>query len=113
MAEAGDEVARVIATQGLAPVVARSGQYLIGDEGNDNPRLRGYAIVNLRAGVDVIPGITLFGEVRNALGRKYATFGTFTEVDDIALEEVPGVSNPRAYGPGSPRRWHAGMKAKF
>ena len=94
-------------------VVARSGQYLIGDEGNDNPRLRGYAIVNLRAGIDVIAGITLFGEVRNALGRKYATFGTFTEVDDIALEEVPGVSNPRAYGPGSPRRWHAGMKAKF
>ena len=94
-------------------IVARSGQYLIGDEGNDNPRLRGYAIVNLRAGIDVIPGITLFGEVRNALGRKYATFGTFTEVDDITLEEVPGASNPRAYGPGSPRRWHAGMKAKF
>ena len=94
-------------------VVARSGQYLIGDEGNDNPRLRGYAIVNLRAGTDIVSGVTLFGEVRNALGRKYATFGTFTEVDEIELEEVPGASNPRAYGPGSPRRWRAGMKAKF
>ncbi len=94
-------------------VIARSSQYLIGDEANDNPRLRGYAIVNLRAGIDITRGITLFGEVRNALGGKYATFGTFTEVDEIELEETPGASNPRAYGPGSPRRWYAGVKAKF
>lgn len=94
-------------------IIARSGQHLIGDEANDTPALKGYAIVNVRAGFDILPGITLFGEVRNALGRKYATFGTFTEVDEIQLEEAPGASNPRAYGPGSPRRWYGGIKATF
>lgn len=94
-------------------IIARSGQYLVGDEGNDTPRLAGYAIVNLRAGVDVVRGVTLFGEIRNALGKRYATFGTFSEVDEIELEEAPGASNPRAYGPGAPRRWQVGIRARF
>lgn len=94
-------------------LIARSGQYLVGDEGNDNARLPGYLIANVRAGVDILPGVTLFGEVRNLLGRRYATFGTFTQVDEIDLEEAPGASNPRAYGPGAPRRWYAGIKARF
>ena len=42
-----------------------------------------------------------------------ATFGTFGEVDEIELEEAPGASNPRAYGPGAPRRWQVGVKALF
>jgi iron complex outermembrane receptor protein len=94
-------------------LIARSGQYLAGDEANLTPRIPGYAIVNLRAGIGLIRGITLFGEVRNLFDRHYASFGTFSEVDEIELEEAPGASNPRAYGPGSPRRWYAGVKAAF
>lgn len=94
-------------------VIARSGQYLAGDEGNDNARIGGYAIVNLRGGIDVLRGVTLFAELRNALGRKYATFGTFADVGEVDLEEAPGASNPRAYGPGAPRRWYAGVKTRF
>jgi outer membrane receptor protein involved in Fe transport len=94
-------------------LIARSGQYLVGDEGNQNARVPGYLVANLRAGIDIVSGVTLFGEVRNAFGRKYATFGTFSQVDEIALEEAPGASNPRAYGPGAPRRWYAGVKARF
>ncbi|MFB0874796.1 MULTISPECIES: TonB-dependent receptor [unclassified Sphingobium] len=94
-------------------VIARSGQYLVGDEGNDNARLPGYLIANIRAGIDILPGMTLFGEVRNLLGRRYATFGTFAQVGEIDLEEAPGASDPRAYGPGAPRRWYMGVKARF
>ena len=94
-------------------VIARSGQYLVGDEGNDQPRLKGYAVVNLRAGIDLVPGVTLFGELRNALDRKYATFGTFSDVGEVVMREAPDASDPRAYGPGAPRRWYAGVKAKF
>nr|WP_087576050.1 TonB-dependent receptor [Sphingomonas sp. CDS-1] len=94
-------------------VIARSGQYLVGDEGNDQARLKGYAVVNLRAGIDLVPGVTLFGELRNALDRKYATFGTFSDVGEVVMEEAPDASDPRAYGPGAPRRWYAGVKAKF
>ncbi|NWK96433.1 TonB-dependent receptor [Sphingobium lactosutens] len=94
-------------------VIARSGQYLVGDEGNDTAKLRGYAVVNLRGSVTIVPGVSLFGELRNAFNRRYATFGTFSEVDEIDLEEAPGVSNPRAYGPGAPRRWYLGVKTLF
>ncbi|MDF0544417.1 TonB-dependent receptor [Sphingobium sp. H39-3-25] len=94
-------------------LIARSGQYLVGDEGNQNARVPGYLIANLRAGIDIVQGVTLFGELRNAFGRKYATFGTFSQVDEIELEEAPGANNPRAYGPGAPRRWYAGVKTRF
>ncbi|WP_244884316.1 TonB-dependent receptor [Sphingobium cupriresistens] len=94
-------------------IIARSGQYLVGDEGNDEPKLGGYALVNLRGSVTLVKGVSLFGTLNNALGRRYATFGTFSEVDEIALEEAPGASNPRAYGPGAPRRWQVGVKALF
>ena len=94
-------------------LIARSGQYLVGDEANQNARVPGYLIANIRAGIDIIPGVTLFGEVRNLFDRHYATFGTFTEVDEIELDEAPGASDPRAYGAGAPRRWYAGVKAAF
>lgn len=94
-------------------LIARSGQYLVGDEANLTPRLPGYAIANVRAGINIVPGVTMFGEVRNIFGRSYETFGTFSEVDEIDLVEVPGASNPRAYGPGAPRRWYVGVRARF
>jgi outer membrane receptor protein involved in Fe transport len=94
-------------------LIARSGQYLVGDEGNDNAKLGGYALVNLRGSIAIMKGVSLFGEMRNVFERKYATFGTFSEVDEIDLEEAPGASNPRAYGPSAPRRWYAGVKASF
>ncbi|MFC0305943.1 TonB-dependent receptor [Sphingomonas sp. C8-2] len=94
-------------------MIVRSGQYLVGDEGNDNPRLGGYAVFNLRGSVDLIRGVTLFAELRNLFDRRYATFGTFSEVSEIELDEAPGASNPRAYGPGAPRRWYAGMRVRL
>ncbi|WP_253341716.1 TonB-dependent receptor [Sphingobium sp. OAS761] len=94
-------------------ILARSGQYLVGDEGNDNAKLPGYSVVNLRASVRIIRGVSLFGELRNAFDRHYATFGTFSDVGEVALAEAPDASDPRAYGPGSPRRWYVGVKAVF
>ncbi len=94
-------------------LIARSGQYLLGDEGNDNAKVPGYAVVNLRGSIGIVKGVSLFGELRNAFNRRYATVGTFSEVDEVELEEAPGASNPRAYGPGSPRRWYVGVKAAF
>jgi outer membrane receptor protein involved in Fe transport len=94
-------------------MLLRSGQYLAGDEGNDTPRIGGYALFNLRGSADLMPGITLFAEIRNVFDRRYATFGAFSETGQIELEEAPGASNPRAYGPGAPRRWYAGMRVRL
>lgn len=94
-------------------ITARSSQYLVGDEANRNAQVPGYVLFNLRGSIDLVPGLSLFGELRNVFDRQYATFGTFSEVDEIELEEAPGASNPRAYGPGSPRRWTLGLRARF
>jgi len=92
-------------------VVARSSQYLVGDEANLEKPVPGYALVNLRGSIELVRGLSLFGALTNAFDRKFATFGTFSEVDEIDLEEAPGASNPRAYGPGQPRRWTLGLRA--
>ncbi|QVM85224.1 TonB-dependent receptor [Novosphingobium decolorationis] len=94
-------------------VLARSGQGLVGDEANLTPRVPGYVLVHLRASLELVPGLSLFANVRNLLDRDYATFGTFSEVDEVDLAEAPDASNPRAYGPGAPRRWTLGLRARF
>jgi iron complex outermembrane recepter protein len=92
-------------------VIARSSQGLVGDEANLTPPVPGYAIVNLRGSINLTKDVSLFGEIRNVLDHDYATFGTFSEVDEVV--EVPGASDPRAYGPGAPRRWSIGLLARF
>jgi len=94
-------------------MIARSGLLLFGDEANQNPEVPGYVVFNLRGRFEVVKGASLFGEVRNVFDREFATFGTFSEVDEIALAEAPGASDPRAFGPGAPRRLTAGIRAQF
>lgn len=94
-------------------IAARSSQFLIGDEANRNRPVPGYVLFNLRGSVELMEGVSLFGELRNAFDRKFATFGTFSEIDEIDLEEAPDASNPRASGPGTPRRWTLGLRCRF
>lgn len=92
---------------------AQSGQFLIGDEGNDNPELPGFAVIDLALrrslGANVVLGI----EARNLFNRRYSTFGTFSETGAIFLAEAPGATDPRAYSPAAPRRVSVSMQAKF
>lgn len=94
-------------------VLLRSGQFAVGDEANLTGKVPGYALVNLRASVELFGGVSLFGAVTNLFDRDIATFGTFTEVDEIDLAEAPGASDPRAWGPGAPRRITIGVSARF
>lgn len=92
---------------------ARSGQHLAGDEGNDNPRTPAYAVFDLDGTVSLAPRIRLVAQLRNVLNKRYATFGTFSEVDEVFLSEAPGAENPRAYAPGAPRRLTVSLRAAF
>ncbi len=94
-------------------IVGRSNQFLVGDEANRNSPIAGYVLFNMRGSIELLEGVSLFGEVRNVFDREYATFGTFSEVGEIELDEAPDASNPRAYGPGAPRRWTLGLRARF
>ena len=94
-------------------MVARSGLLLFGDEANQNPEVPGYVVFNLRGRIEVVKGASLFGEVRNVFDRDFATFGTFSEVDEVDLAEAPDASDPRAFGPGAPRRFTLGIALAF
>lgn len=92
---------------------ARSGQFLAGDEGNAHPRTTAYAVFDLDGRVTLGGGFELVAQIRNLLDRRYATFGTFSEVDEIDLAEAPGASDPRALAPGAPRRLTVSLRAQF
>lgn len=96
-----------------ADLVAQSGQRLFGDEGNDRPPTRGFVTLAVHARVPIAPGLDLFGEVTNLLDARYATFGTFSETGEVDLAEAPGASDPRSLGPGAPRRFRLGARARF
>lgn len=96
-----------------ADMIVRSGVRLVGDEANEVPEVPGYAVFNARAALQIVRGVSLFGEVRNLFDRKYATFGTFAEIDEVYLAEAPDAQDPRALGPAAPRRWSVGVKAAF
>ena len=92
---------------------ARSGQYLAGDESNDNARTPAYAVFDFDGSVSLAPGLRVVAQLRNVLNKRYATFGTFSEVDEVFLAEAPGAENPRAYAPGVPRRLTVSLRAEF
>jgi iron complex outermembrane recepter protein len=94
-------------------VQAQSGQVLVGDESNGEAPTTGFAIANLHGSLRVNGPLTFFAEVSNIFDKKYATFGTFSQTSEVDLSEVPAASNPRSLGPGEPRRWMAGLRAKF
>jgi outer membrane receptor protein involved in Fe transport len=96
-----------------ADMQAQSGQPLRGDESNDQPKTQGYTMINLRSEMKLGKAARLFGEVTNVLNVRFATFGAFSQTDEVALQEVPGADNPRALSPGAPRRFLLGLRIGF
>lgn len=94
-------------------VQAQSGQRLFGDEANLQPGTGAFAVVNLRGSVKLLGPVWAFGEVSNLLDRRYGTYGTFSETDEVFMAEAPGADNPRSLSPAAPRRWKAGLRARF
>jgi iron complex outermembrane receptor protein len=93
-----------------ADMVAVSGQYLVGDESNLNPKLPGYWVANLHTTYKVSKQVEVFGQVRNVFDKRYYTAGSFFEVDAIPFL---GLTDPRTVSPGAPRAFYAGLRGKF
>jgi iron complex outermembrane receptor protein len=86
----------------------QSDQYFRGDEGNLNPPLSGYTLVNASAEWSVTQNFSLFLQVENLLDEKYATFGLYG-----AADEVPGMEDaddPRFVSPAARRAAWVGFK---
>lgn len=89
----------------------QSGEYLVGDESNQEPKLPGFVTVGLRTAYDLDARITLFGEVRNLFDRRYYTYGAFTALD--GLPPAVSLSDPRTYSPSPGRLFYAGLRARL
>jgi iron complex outermembrane receptor protein len=91
-------------------LLAQSGQYLRGDESNQNPKIPGYHVINLRSSYALTDHITIFGLAQNLFGEGYSTFGTFFDPTQIPSL---GLTNPRSLTPGAPRGFFVGVRASL
>jgi iron complex outermembrane receptor protein len=89
----------------------QSGQYLVGDESNQEARLPGFVTVNLRTAYQIGPRLELFGEIENLFDQRYYTFGTFTQLG--GLPPNVNLTNPRTYSPAAPRAFTIGARVRF
>ncbi len=96
----------------MLETVTASSRVFVGDEGNDQARLAGYGIVNLRSVYRAGEHVEIFGRVDNLFDRRYATFGALAELE-VFLSEVPNASDPRFVSPGTPRSAFAGLRLRF
>lgn len=88
----------------------QSNAYYVGDESNEEPKLPGYATVNLRSSYR-IGAFTIFGEIENLFDKRYATYATFTELE--GLPPSFNLSDPRTLSPAPGRLFFAGVRAQF
>jgi iron complex outermembrane receptor protein len=93
-----------------ADLVVASGQFLRGDESNQNPKIPGYHVVNLRTSYTIGDHVELFGLIRNLLDERYDTFGTFFNTGQIPFLAL---TDPRTESPGAPRGFFAGVRVTF
>lgn len=96
----------------MLETVTASSRVFVGDEGNDQVRLAGYGIANLRSVYRAGEHVEIFGRIDNLFDRRYATFGALAELE-VYLSEVPNASDPRFVAPGAPRSGFAGLRVRF
>ena len=92
--------------------IAGSSRVFLGDEGNDQTELAGYAIANLRTIYQFTPAVEWFARIENLFNRNYSTFGLLAELE-IHLAEAPNARDPRFVGPGAPRSAFTGLRVRF
>jgi iron complex outermembrane recepter protein len=93
-----------------ANLVAFSGQYLAGDESNQNPKLPPYWVVNLHTTYQVSKNFEAFALVQNLFDKRYYTFGTFFDTSEVPFLNL---TDPRTLSPGAPFAVYAGLRAKL
>ena len=94
-------------------VIVASDQYFFGDQSNQNPKLGGYYVVNLRSSYEITDNVELFVLVDNLFDRKYATFGIFGDVTKTPLPGVANPSDPRFESVAPPLSAFGGLRIRF
>ncbi|MCY4602361.1 MAG: TonB-dependent receptor [Acidobacteria bacterium] len=96
----------------MLETITASSRVFVGDEGNDQARLAGYGIANLRSVYRAGEHLELFVRIDNLFDKRYATSGVLAELE-LFLWEAPDASDPRFVGPGAPRSGFGGVRVRF
>jgi len=91
-----------------ADVVSVSGSFLRGDEGNQQPKLPGYTLLNVNVRYAPTKFLELWGRVDNVTNANYATSGALNWNAFAAPINVQ-----RFVAPGAPIAGWAGVKVRF
>jgi len=94
-------------------LLVESGQYFFGDASNQNPKLGGFYVVNLRCSYRIIGNVELFALVENLFDNKYATFGIYGDATATPLPGVAKPTDPRFISVAAPRAVYGGIRMKF
>jgi iron complex outermembrane recepter protein len=86
------------------------GQYLVGDQSNQNPKVPAYWVVNLHSSYQLSKKVELFGLVRNLFNQRYYSFGTFFQTDSFPYLNL---TDPRTLIPGAPFAVYAGIRGTY
>lgn len=89
-------------------VIAASGNYLRGDDGNELPKVDGYAILNLHARYVPIKHVELWARIDNVTDADYETAGAL----NFNAFSAP-IAVERFVAPGAPIAGWAGVKVRF
>jgi iron complex outermembrane receptor protein len=107
------------ATPGFAVGAAVTGvgpSYLHGDESNQNPRLPGYARLDLQARLACGSRVELTLAVANLLDAHYATYGLYADPTGIGAPGVPATGDAadhRFESPAAPFAIRLGLRARL
>jgi iron complex outermembrane receptor protein len=93
-----------------ADAILVGSQFLEGDAANLNAQLPFFFTLNSGVSYQVDKTFELFAKVENIFDRRYSTFGTYFEKDQIPSA---GFSDPRTFSPARPRAFFAGARATF
>ena len=90
-----------------------TGKFLVGDPTNQNKTTGDFAVFGFNTSYRVASNIELYGYVENAFNARYATFGTFSPVDEVPIVRVPNATSNRSLAPGAPVAAFGGLRILF
>jgi iron complex outermembrane receptor protein len=88
-------------------------QYYFNDQSNQNPKLPGYIVANLRSSYQVTDNIQFYVLLKNLFDNKYATYGIFNDPTKSPLPGVANPSDPRFVSVAPPISVYGGIKITF
>ncbi|HET9244589.1 MAG TPA: TonB-dependent receptor [Xanthobacteraceae bacterium] len=95
-------------------VIWVSGQWFIGDDANQNPKLADYWVANLHGSYQLTKELQIYGVINNLFNRKFATFGAFFDPQSTVANALPNVLfDHRMVTPAQPLSVYVGMRAKL